>query len=40
MYETQQFLAYACDVNLLGDSSDTIGKSTETVIDANKDVGL
>jgi hypothetical protein len=33
-------LAYADDVNLLGDNMDTIKKSTKTVIDASKEVGL
>jgi hypothetical protein len=37
---THQFLAYADDVNLLGDNIDTIEKNTETVIDASKEVGL
>jgi hypothetical protein len=38
--ETHQLLAYADDVNLLGDYIDTIKKNTETLIDANKEVGL
>jgi hypothetical protein len=33
-------LAYANDVNLLGDNIDTIKKNTETIIDASKEVGL
>jgi hypothetical protein len=33
-------LAYADDVNLLGDNIDTINKNTQTLIDASKDVGL
>jgi hypothetical protein len=37
---THQLLAYADDVNLLGDNKDTIKKNTETVIDASKEVGL
>jgi hypothetical protein len=37
---TRQFLAYADDVNLLGDNIDTIKKNTETLIDASKEVGL
>jgi hypothetical protein len=37
---THQLLAYACDVNLLGDNIDTIKKITETLIDASKEVGL
>jgi hypothetical protein len=37
---TYQLLAYADDVNLLGDSTGTIKKNTETLIDASKEVGL
>jgi hypothetical protein len=37
---TQQLLAYAENVNLLGDNIDTINKNTETLIDASKEVGL
>jgi hypothetical protein len=39
---THQLLAYADDVNLLGDNIlvDTIEKITETLIDASKMVGL
>jgi hypothetical protein len=37
---THQLLAHADDVNLLGDNIDTIKKNTETLIDANKEVGL
>jgi hypothetical protein len=37
---THQLLAYADDVNLLGDNIDTIKKNTETLIDAGKEVGL
>jgi hypothetical protein len=36
---THQLLAYADDVNLLGDNIDTIKKNTETLIDASKKVG-
>jgi hypothetical protein len=36
---THQLLAYADDVNLLGDNIDTILKNTEIVIDASNDVG-
>jgi hypothetical protein len=37
---THQLLAYADDVNLLGDNIDTVKKNTETLIDASKEVGL
>jgi hypothetical protein len=37
---THQLLAYADDVNLLGDNIDTIKKSTETLIDASNEVDL
>jgi hypothetical protein len=37
---THQLLASADDVNLLGDNIDTIKKSTKTLIDASKEVGL
>jgi hypothetical protein len=37
---THQLLAYTDDINLLGDNIDTIKKNTETLIDANKEVGL
>jgi hypothetical protein len=37
---TRQLLAYADDVNLLGDNIDTIMKNTETLMDASKEVGL
>jgi hypothetical protein len=33
-------LAYADDVNLLGNNIDTINKNTQTLIDASKEVGL
>jgi hypothetical protein len=35
-----QHLAYADDVNLLGDNTDNIKKNIETLIDASKEVGL
>jgi hypothetical protein len=37
---THQLLAYADDVNLLGDNIDTINKNIETLIDASKEVEL
>jgi hypothetical protein len=37
---THQLLAYADDVNLMGDNIDTKKKNTETLIDASKEVGL
>jgi hypothetical protein len=37
---THQLLAYADDVNLLGDKIDTIKENTDTLIDASKEVGL
>jgi hypothetical protein len=37
---THQLLAYADDVNLLGNNIDTIKKNTEALIDASKKVGL
>jgi hypothetical protein len=40
LYGTQQLLAYADAVNLLGDNIDTIKENTKTLIDASKDVGL
>jgi hypothetical protein len=37
---THQLLAYAVDVNLLGDNIDTIKKITEPLIEVRKEVGL
>jgi hypothetical protein len=37
---THLLLAYADNVNLLGDNIDTINKNTKTLIDASKEVGL
>jgi hypothetical protein len=37
---THQLMAYTDDVNLLGENIDTIKNNTETLIDANKEVGL
>jgi hypothetical protein len=36
---THQLLAYADDLNLLGDNIDAIKKNTETLTDASKEVG-
>jgi hypothetical protein len=37
---THQFLAYADDVNLLGDNIDTIKKNIETLIDASPSLSV
>jgi hypothetical protein len=37
---THQLLAYADDVNLVGDNIDTVKKNTDSLIDAGKEVGL
>jgi hypothetical protein len=37
---SHRLLVYADDVNLLGYKIDTIKKNTESLIDANKEVGL
>jgi hypothetical protein len=37
---THQLLVYTNDMTLLGDNINTIKKNTETLIDANKEVGL
>jgi hypothetical protein len=37
---THKLLAYADNVNILGENIDTIQKNTEALLDANKEVGL
>jgi hypothetical protein len=37
---THQLLVYADDVNLLGDSVNTIEENSETLLEAGRDIGL
>jgi hypothetical protein len=37
---TRQLLVYTGDVNLLADNIDTIKRSTQTLIEASKEIGL
>jgi hypothetical protein len=37
---THQLLAYADDVNILGENIDTVQKNKEALLDAGKEVGL
>jgi hypothetical protein len=37
---THQLLAYAYDINVMGENIDTTQKSTNTLLDASKEVGL
>jgi hypothetical protein len=38
--ETQQLLAYADEVKILGENIDTLQKNTEALLDASKEVGV
>jgi hypothetical protein len=38
--ETHQLLAYADDVNIMEENTDTVRKNTEALLDVSKEVGL
>jgi hypothetical protein len=40
LHRTHQLLVYADDVNLLGDSVNTIKDNSETLLEASRDIGL
>jgi hypothetical protein len=40
LYETHQLLVYTDDINLLGDSVNTIKENSETLLEASRNIGL